>query len=94
MTKEESKGIALAILGIIAVLAVVGLVMLFSSGATGKFVAPQSGIVQYEPNEACERIGGTLVGLEGGIDYKYRGPFIAVCNVNGRTVRTPVITPT
>ena len=32
---EESKGIALAVLGIVAVLAVVGLVLLFTSTATG-----------------------------------------------------------
>jgi len=32
---EESKGIALAVLGIVAVLAVVGLVLLFTSANTG-----------------------------------------------------------
>jgi hypothetical protein len=36
---EEGKGVALAILGIVAVIAVVGLVLLFK-GATGKFVQP------------------------------------------------------
>ncbi len=35
---EEGKGVALAILGIVAVIAVVGLIMLFT-GATGKFAA-------------------------------------------------------
>jgi hypothetical protein len=33
---EEGKGIALAILGIVAVIAVVGLVLLFKGGLTGK----------------------------------------------------------
>lgn len=36
---DEGKGIALAILGIVAVIAVVGLVLLFT-GATGKYVLP------------------------------------------------------
>ncbi|MEM4247101.1 MAG: hypothetical protein QXR48_03895 [Candidatus Woesearchaeota archaeon] len=35
---EEGKGVALAILGIVAVIAVVGLVLLFT-GATGKYTA-------------------------------------------------------
>lgn len=36
---EEGRGVALAILGIVAVIAVVGLVLLFT-GATGRFVQP------------------------------------------------------
>jgi len=36
---EEGKGVALAILGVVAVIAVVGLVLLFA-GATGKVSAP------------------------------------------------------
>jgi hypothetical protein len=36
---EEGRGVALAILGIVAVIAVVGLVLLFT-GATGKLVSP------------------------------------------------------
>ncbi len=36
---EEGKGVALAILGVVAIIAVVGLVLLFS-GAVGKFVQP------------------------------------------------------
>ncbi len=36
---EEGKGVALAILGIVAVIAVVGLVLLFT-GSTGKYVLP------------------------------------------------------
>lgn len=89
---DEGKGIALAVLGIVAVLAVVGLVMLFTGSATGRFVE-ESAIAQYEPNEACASIGGTLIGLEGGLGYDYRGPFLAVCNVNGQVVRTPVVGP-
>ena len=37
---EEHKGVALAILGIVAVIAVVGLILLFKGAATGNIVAP------------------------------------------------------
>ncbi len=40
---EEGKGVAMAILGIVAVIAVVGLVLLFT-GATGKFSAGGLGV--------------------------------------------------
>jgi hypothetical protein len=48
---EEGKGVALAILGVVAVIAVVGLVLLFT-GATGKVSAPYEktygGVNRYE----------------------------------------------
>lgn len=38
---EESKGIALAILGVVAVIAIVGLVLLFAGANTGDVALPQ-----------------------------------------------------
>lgn len=37
---EEGKGIALTILGIVAVIAIVGLVLLFTGARTGQYAAP------------------------------------------------------
>ena len=37
---EEGRGVALAILGVVAVIAVVGLVLLFKGAGTGGYVAP------------------------------------------------------
>lgn len=55
---EESKGVALAILGIVAVVAVFGLVLLFSSAKTGKVTnsgVQFHGSENYEATlEACE----------------------------------------
>ena len=44
---EEGKGVAMAILGIVAVIAVVGLVLLFS-GASGKIISGKPTII-YSP---------------------------------------------
>ena len=53
---EEGKGIALTILGIVAVIAVVGLVLLFTGAGTGKYAAP--GVKIYG-------------GAQKGVDYPY-----------------------
>lgn len=89
---DEGKGVALVILGIVAVIAVVALVLLFTKGGTtGKYVA-ESTFVQFEPNEACAKIGCTLLGIEGAAgSYATRGPLLAVCNCAGQTVRTPIV---
>lgn len=47
---EEGKGVALAILGIVAVIAVVGLILLFT-GATGKVVSSGGGAKVYGGGE-------------------------------------------
>jgi hypothetical protein len=88
---EEGKGLAMAILGIVAVIAVVGLVLLFK-GATGKYVMG-SEYAQFNPNEACERMGCSLSHVEGGINYDYRGPLLAICDCPSGEVATPVIRP-
>lgn len=50
---DESKSIALAILGIVAVLAVVGLVLMFvGAGATGQFQYSQP--VNYNPGAGAD----------------------------------------
>ena len=50
---EEGKGIALTILGIVAVIAIVGLVLLFTGAGTGGYVAPgvkvYGGAIKDEP---------------------------------------------
>lgn len=59
---EEGHGVSLAILGIVAVLAVVGLVLLFT-GATGQFVQP--GIAKLYP--------GKVLAGETGQGFPYAG---------------------
>jgi hypothetical protein len=89
---EEGKGLALVILGIVAVIAVVGLVLLFTKGGTtGNYIA-ESTFVQFEPNEVCERAGCTLKGVEGAAGgYSTRGPLMAVCDCAGKEVVTPIV---
>jgi len=41
---EEGKGVAMAILGIVAVIAVVGLVLLFKGAGTGEYASPYQNI--------------------------------------------------
>lgn len=91
---EGGKGLALVILGIIAVIAVVGLVLLFSkAGTTGKY-AMGSEFVQFNPYEVCqERIGCPLSHVEGGIYYSSKGPLVAVCDCPGGQVMTPLVRP-
>jgi len=89
---EEGKGLAMVILGIVAVIAVVGLVLLFK-GATGKYVMG-SEYAQFNPYEVCEqRVGCPLKEVQGGIDYSYRGPLLAICDCPSGEVATPVIRP-
>ncbi|MEM4242841.1 MAG: hypothetical protein QXM31_02980 [Candidatus Woesearchaeota archaeon] len=89
---EEGKGLALVILGIVAVIAVVGLVLLFTrGGATGNYVV-ESTFVQFEPKEACANIGCMLIGVEGAAgSYATRGPLLAVCDCAGQQVATPIV---
>lgn len=90
---EEGKGLTLIILGIVAVIAVVGLVLLFSkAGATGGYVMGSS-FVQFEPKEACARIGCMLKGVEGAGGYATQGPLLAICNCAGEEVATPIVRP-
>lgn len=46
-SKEESKGIALVLLGIVAVIAIVGLVLLFSKATASGQVAKNDGYAPY-----------------------------------------------
>lgn len=64
---EEGKGVALAILGIVAVIAVVGLVLLFKGGA-GKVSYGGGPFIQEPADRLCNNIqcengeGGIVVG--------------------------------
>lgn len=91
---EEGKGLALVILGIVAVIAVVGMVLLFSkANTTGNYVMG-SEFVQFNPNEVCEqKVGCPLKSVEGGIYYSSSGPLLAVCACPGGDVRTPLVRP-
>lgn len=48
---EEGKGVALAILGIVAVIAVVGLILLFKGGTTGNVAGTTAGAKIYGGGE-------------------------------------------
>ncbi len=73
---EEGKGIAMAILGIVAVIAVVGLVLLFT-GATGKGLyggelTRVPGVDFYQKGESVPRYTSPVPADEGGTYYQYR----------------------
>jgi hypothetical protein len=91
---EQGKGLALVVLGIVAVIAVVGMVLLFSkAGATGKYVY-EAGYAQFNPNEVCEqRVGCPLKAVEGGIYYSSSGPLMAICGCPWGEVETPLTRP-
>ncbi len=58
MKHAQTKGISLVILGIVAIIAVVGLVLLFSGTGTGKFTGRPAGAYCgngiVEPGEMCD----------------------------------------
>jgi hypothetical protein len=92
---EESKGLAMVILGIVAVIAVVGMVLLFSKAtSTGNFVMA-SEYAQFNPEELCEeRVGCPLRGVNvGGMGYATQGPLMAVCACPGGDVLAPLARP-
>jgi len=90
---ESGKGLTLVILGIVAVIAVVGLVLLFSKASTtGQYVIA-SDFAQFEPNELCGMVGCPLKAVEGGITYSSRGPLVAVCACPDGDVRAPLVRP-
>jgi hypothetical protein len=90
---EEGKGLALVILGMVAIISVAGLVLLFNNaGATGNY-AIASTFVQFEPKEACDKIGCPLKGVEGASGYATQGPLMAICSCAGGDVRTPLVRP-
>jgi hypothetical protein len=87
----EGKGLALIILGIVAVIAVVGLVLLFKGSTTGNYIA-ESTFVQFAPDEACAKIGCMLKGVTGAAaSYATQGPLLAVCDCAGKEVSTPIV---
>lgn len=81
---SEGRGVAMAILGIVALIAVVGLVLLFSGRLTAKVVAgdPIYGVSKlYVPEfRAEERLEGRLVK---GVEYTQEGNIVA--EVGGKT---------
>ncbi len=72
----DERGIAMAILGIVAVIAVVGLVLLFT-GATGEGIyggplTRTPGVDLYEKGESVPRYTSPVPTTEGGTYYQYR----------------------
>lgn len=89
----EGKGLALVILGIVAIIAVAGLVLLFKGSATGNY-AIASTFVQFSPQEACDKVGCPLRGIEGAAGgYTTQGPLMAICACAGGDIRTPLVRP-
>ncbi|MEM4239991.1 MAG: hypothetical protein QXM31_00845 [Candidatus Woesearchaeota archaeon] len=72
----DEKGIAMAILGIVAVIAVVGLVLLFKSatgmGLYGGELTRVPGVDLYEKGESVPRYTSPVPSDEGGTYYQYR----------------------
>ena len=73
---EEGKGIAMVVLGIVAVIAVVGLVLLFKSatgmGLYGGELTRVPGVDFYEKGESVPRYTSPVATDEGGTFYQYR----------------------
>lgn len=91
---DEGKGLALVILGIIAVIAVVGMVLLFSKASTTGNYVMGSEFAQFNPKELCEdRVGCPLKSVEGGIYYSSKGPLMAVCDCPDGEVLAPLVRP-
>ncbi|MEM4263851.1 MAG: hypothetical protein QW666_03080 [Candidatus Woesearchaeota archaeon] len=91
----EEKGIALTILAIVAILAIVGFVLLFTKAQTGKFIYA-GGHVQYEPKEACERIGCTFVTQQNAaFPYAGEAGTYSLCNCPGEAElrQVPLVVP-
>lgn len=94
---EEGKGLAMVILGIVAVIAVVGLVLLFSKASTtGKYVNSAE-TTQFDPYELCEqRVGCPLKSIEGGgvsNTFTTHGPVVAICACPDGDVVAPLVRP-
>jgi hypothetical protein len=73
---EDGRGVAYAILGIVAVMAIVGLVLLFS-GATGMGLyggelTRVDGVDLYQKGESVPRYTNPVPVSEGGTYYQYR----------------------
>ncbi len=85
---EQGKGLAMVVLGIVAVIAVVGLVLLFSrASATGNYVMG-SEFSQFQPAEACERMGCTLKSVDVGPLFRTSRSPLAICDCAGQEVET------
>lgn len=83
---EEGKGVALAILGIVALIAVVGLILLFKSGATGDSTfasyIKKSTLIEQSGERLCSNMacrsgmGAIMIGSEEHLDGKY---YVCAC---------------
>ena len=87
----DEKGIALTMLGIIAVIAIVGLVLMFTKGTTGEATAgtcwSAGGHMQCTPDAACKRMYGEAavkVEIEKGAD-----PYEQTAGVNQVLCKIP-----
>ena len=85
--------LSIVVLGIIAVIAIVGMVLLFSKASTtGNFVVA-GGTIQFTPQEACDQFGCPVAELRGGIHPASRGGIMAVCACPNGDVETPLTRP-
>ncbi len=92
--EEDHRKLATVMLGVVSIIAVVGLVMMFNkAGTTGQYVMG-SEFVQFNPYEVCEQyVGCPLKSVEGGIYYSSKGPLVAVCDCPSGEVRAPLVRP-
>ncbi len=85
--------LSIVVLGIIAVIAIVGMVILFGKASiTGNYVV-ESGIAQFTPQEACEQLGCLLKGTEGNIHPASTVRTVAICACTGGDIRAPLVRP-
>jgi hypothetical protein len=85
---EEGRGVAMAILGIVAVIAVVGLVLLFT-GATGKFVEP--GVAKLYTRQSEVAVAAGPANLENpyyGYEYETYGGVTQSRSAIGKQIAT------
>jgi hypothetical protein len=88
---EQGKGLAFVVLGVVAVIAIVGLVLLFSkANAAGNFVYTGQ-FAQYTPQEACDQVGCPLSEIIGGMGFTTTVAAQAVCSCPDRDVLVPLV---
>lgn len=87
------KGIALTILAVVAVIAIVGFVLLFTKAQTGQFTHA-GGFIQYGQKEACEVIGCTLITQQNAVyPYVHTTGTYSLCQCPGQAepVEVPLV---
>ena len=83
--------LSIVVLGITAIIVIVGIVLLLNDPtATGNYVV-ESGIAQFTPQEACEIMNCLLKEVSGDIRAGSHDAAVAVCACPGGDVRTPLV---